>query len=419
MRARSFTIAVLVVWSAGASGGPDKHAYEKLLCAGRARCSVADVTAVGAGKVVVKLEIPDENAASEMDGCAAAEHWLVVGNAAKPTQRQLLASGYTGACGAVGNDGGVTGTTFNFDEYVGGGHPDHYDHSISLSLSPLGFESEHGNDAARFPDTNVTEYSWSWGAFSGSGAAHFFRCDSSGHAISENEPAGPYVHWATLPALPESVDGFPHLDACSTSIDGVHAGYTIFGHAGSATDASFRAAIAGHELLVEVTDDHWTGPGKDPTYDDHVEIWLTQAASPLSLDTCENLRATDAQQWGVRIVDGKVFPGYGKPATNELHVRRSPGALKDGAPAMLAITLPGWFDPKTSGITVVYSDSDDGATQKRLIATSELAYGKRYTLGRARDIAPNEATCRVRAGKLEPVLNHTFTSDAAIATWSD
>jgi len=408
-----FAIAALVVWSAGASGGPDKRALEQSLCANRPRCSVTSTTNIGSGQAVVMITLADEDAADEMPGCAMAEHWLVGGK-----RRQLLASGFSGECGAVGNDAQVDGSagTFSFDETVGGGHPEHFTHSITLALSPLGHASESGEDAARFPATNVTEYSWSWTSLSGSGAAHYFRCDRSGDPISDDEPAGPWAHWATLPAVPTAVTGLPHLDDCSTLVDGVKTGYTIFGKAGSAADASFRATLAGEELLVEVTDDHWTGPGKDPTYDDHVEIWLTREASPLRLDKCEDLHAKDALQWGVRIVDGKVFPGFGKP-TETLRVRRSPGALKDGSPALLAITLPSWFDAKSGGITVVYSDSDDGATQKRLIATSDLSYGKRWTLGRARPIAPDEATCSVHGGKLAPVLNHAFTHDQAVASW--
>jgi hypothetical protein len=417
MRAR-FAIAALVVWSAGATGGPGKQPFEKLLCAGRPRCVVSSETDVGSGQTVVSILLPDEDAANEMDGCAMAEHWLVTGTAAKPTHRQLLAQGYSGQCGAVSNGASVSGGTFDFSEEVGGGHPEHFTHSISLSLSPLEYASENGNDAARFPDTNTTDYNWSWSTFSGSGDAQYFRCDSSGGAISENEPSGPTSRWATLPAVPAAVAGFPQLDDCATFVDGARAGFTIFGKTGSAADSSFRATIAGGELLVQVTDDHWTGPGKDPTYDDHVEIWLTHEGSPQRLDKCEDLQARDALQWGVRIVDGKVFPGFGKP-TEGLKVRRSPGVLKDGSPVELAIALPSWFDAKTSGITVVYSDSDDGATQKRLIATSDLSYGKRWTLGHARPIVPREGTCTVRGGKLEPVMNHTFKRDEAVATWSD
>ena len=51
---------------------------------------------------------------------------------------------------------------------------------------------------------------------------------------------------------------------------------------------------------------------------------------------------------------------------------------------------------------MAYSDSDDGVRQKRLIATSSLAYGRWWTLGQAREIDAKEATCVVERGALEP-----------------
>jgi len=49
----------------------------------------------------------------------------------------------------------------------------------------------------------------------------------------------------------------------------------------------------------------------------------------------------------------------------------------------------------------VYSDSDDGRHQKRLIATSELSYGKWWTFGEAPEL-PDDASCVVSRGTLEP-----------------
>ena len=50
--------------------------------------------------------------------------------------------------------------------------------------------------------------------------------------------------------------------------------------------------------------------------------------------------------------------------------------------------------------TLVYSDSDDGIHQKRLIATSQLVFGKWWTLGEAPD---NEGpSCTIARGVLEP-----------------
>jgi hypothetical protein len=415
MRPTGWLIAGAVVAGGLADAAPAATgAYARLLCHGRAGCKVDAVTPVApdAGRpqvvVTVLTSDPDPNAA--FPGCTPSEHWLVTGSADHPARRQLLASGYSGQCASVGDAAMISTSTFDYEDMVGGGHPDHYTHAQSLSLAPLGYAEEHGSDAARFPSTNVGEYAWSWTSFSGSGSAQYFRCDAAGDPLTEHEPSGPTVRWATIPALPRRVAGVTHLGACATEVDGATHGFTIHGKPGSATDGSFRVALAGHELLVEVTDDHWVGPGRDWTFDDHVELWLVTDASPLSLDKCEDLHARDAVQYGVRIADGAVFAAAGHP-TDKLVARRSPAVAKDGQPVMLTITLPDWFDAKTSGLTVVYSDSDDGKTQKRLIATSELQFGRRHTIGRARAIAPREATCAVTGGRLEPALGHTFNGD--------
>jgi hypothetical protein len=52
-------------------------------------------------------------------------------------------------------------------------------------------------------------------------------------------------------------------------------------------------------------------------------------------------------------------------------------------------------------LTVAYSDSDDGVTQKSVIATSKLAFGRLTTVGRIERLAA--AACAVSAGKLDVV----------------
>ncbi len=422
-RSYLWLIALVAMGGADANAAPgSKAAYARLLCAGRDHCTVDSVTSVdpdaGQAQVVVTLltAAPDPDAA--FPGCTPSENWLVTGSADKPTRRQLLASGYSGQCASVGDSATVSTATFDYEDMCGGGHPDHYTHDNSLTLAPLGYAAENGTDAERFPSTNVVDYDWSWLTFAGKGSAHFFRCNAAGDALSENEPAGPTARWVTIPALPTTAPNVTHLGACAASVDGTRDGFTIHGKPGATGDASFRAAIVGRELLVEVTDDHWVGPGKDWTFDDHVEIWLVDTASPKQLDKCENLRASGAVQFGVRVVDGAVFPASGHPS-DKLRVRRSPTTAKDGEPVLLAITLPAWFDAKTSGVTVVYSDSDDGATQKRLIATSELQFAQRWTIGHARRISPREASCVVTNGRLEPALAHRFKPDQPLIGMPD
>jgi len=55
-------------------------------------------------------------------------------------------------------------------------------------------------------------------------------------------------------------------------------------------------------------------------------------------------------------------------------------------------------------ITVVYSDSDDGVKQERLLATSQFAFPQAATLGVLHPIDPKQATCVVENGALTPKL---------------
>jgi hypothetical protein len=51
--------------------------------------------------------------------------------------------------------------------------------------------------------------------------------------------------------------------------------------------------------------------------------------------------------------------------------------------------------------TAVYSDSDDGVRQKRLIATSALVFGQWWTFGEGPD-GEQGKSCTVARGVLEP-----------------
>jgi hypothetical protein len=55
-------------------------------------------------------------------------------------------------------------------------------------------------------------------------------------------------------------------------------------------------------------------------------------------------------------------------------------------------------------VTLVYSASDDGKEQKRLIATSTVRLGWAATLGVFREVKPEEATCIMRDKRLETKL---------------
>ena len=98
-----------------------------------------------------------------------------------------------------------------------------------------------------------------------------------------------------------------------------------------------------------------------------------------------------ALQWGIAL-DGQVYKAHGAPvASPTVRVTRTDGTR-------FRIVLP----DEGTGLTVVYSDSDDGARQKRLIATSKLEFGRTWTIGGVTTIGAGRATCVVTGGALRP-----------------
>ena len=181
------------------------------------------------------------------------------------------------------------------------------------------------------------------------------------------------------------------LGRCAARVGGDR-GFTVHGAKGTASDSSMRAVFASaSELFIEVTDDRFVTGAKTWVKDDHVEIW---AAAPdhSCVDPGEK---PSARQWGIRVTDGEVFAGFGAPtAMPRVEVARAGNVIRLRV-TFEADTLPGpWF-------TAVYSDSDDGVRQKRLIATSALVFGQWWTFGDGPD-GEQSKSCTVARGVLEP-----------------
>jgi hypothetical protein len=151
-------------------------------------------------------------------------------------------------------------------------------------------------------------------------------------------------------------------------------------------------------LYVEIADDRWTAAGPSWVKEDHLEIWLaaTGTSTPPG-DACEiagSATTNPARQWGIRISDGAVFPGFGSPAPLAgVEVARA------GSVARIKVPLQGFADSEVPDLTVVYSDSDDGLRQERLIATSDVERGHIDSLGHVRVVEPAEATCAADSRK--------------------
>jgi len=173
-------------------------------------------------------------------------------------------------------------------------------------------------------------------------------------------------------------------------------GYLIHGEAGSKSDPAFWIAFADEKtIFIEVTDAVLVTNSHSWVTDDHLEIWASEKDLPGYMDRClsindgkkfsaeklKEMQESDRYvepplQWGVRLSDAKVFSGFGNPKVNP-HIERV--VLSDGKSKVyrFKVSLP--FKP--GALTVVYSDSDGGKKQKRLLSTSQLKYGNGASLG--------------------------------------
>ncbi len=179
-----------------------------------------------------------------------------------------------------------------------------------------------------------------------------------------------------------------HLDAT----DAFMSGFLVHGKPSVLADGSMIVLFVSETtLIVEVRDDSRVLGKKGWVQGDHVQIWT--ADDPAGSGKCLP-EAEPPVQWGVGLSSGSVFPAFGKPPKDALAVERVEAA--DGA-VRLKIT----FDERPERITVVFSDSDDGASKERLIATSDLEQGQSMTLGKASTLPPGKGLCAVIDGRLD------------------
>jgi hypothetical protein len=142
---------------------------------------------------------------------------------------------------------------------------------------------------------------------------------------------------------------------------------------------------SGGVLFVEIVDDHLVPAAKSWVKADHLELWRA-VGEPYHPSGCFQPDPNGkALQWGIGL-DGRVYKAHGEPAASPtVHAARTEKG------ARFRIVLP----DEGKGLTVVYSDSDDGARQKRLIATSNLQFGLPWTIGGVTPIGKNRATWRL------------------------
>ena len=255
---------------------------------------------------------------------------------------------------------------------------------------------------------------WNWDTFSGtqSSSTRFCRIgpgpdaglpDQAADAATDDrgEPvAGSdevIIPMVTLPAaFVKAGWSATSFRGCAAHVDGKDRGFTIHGPArGDSADSEMWVVMSsGGVLFVEVTDDRLVPSAKSWVKADHLELWRVGAdeSSGRGSGCFQPDPNAKALQWGIGL-GGQVYKGHGAPAADPtVRVARTERG------ARFRIVMPG----RETGLTVVYSDSDDGVRQKRLIATSNLTFGRTWTVGNVTSIARQRASCVVDGAQLRP-----------------
>jgi hypothetical protein len=359
------------------------------------------------------------------DECHPYQNWLVVHEGATLISRQLLTEECNDGYGAAGVGEDFVETSRNLLSHQrSGGSNWRFSSGVAIVLDPLHLASVNSFDMWTVDPATWRQEKWNWDEFRGKGERSVPLCDGGADkgkkpiepGLVDPEAGGIHTSYVLIPhvSIPAAYAGKGWkqtvLGGCSVMVDGVAAGFTVHGSPSDAADSSFRAvATAEGErlvLFVEVTDDRWVGPGQATAgrkwlHDDHLELWLGERVS--WEPSCTSKDQGSVRQWAIRISDGRVFAAMGNP--EELPKVQSVFPTGTTGLARLKIRLPASQDGAESGITLVYSDSDDGKRQKRLIATSKVHLSWAATLGAMQEIKVDEATCMVRDDRrLEPVL---------------
>jgi hypothetical protein len=389
------------------------------LCGARKPCKIVETLPAGRGAkaedlVVYKLALGKD---AEL-GCDEVEYWLLSSREGKVVSTEALLELCNDGYGTAGvGDDTVEVKDNYFLHAQHGGSAWRWGYMHAYQLSPLR-ELRSGDDSEWVNGETMSASSWDWNAFQGQTEWYVPACGPDGappdvDATGGTDPAS-HLIYAPIPvvAAPAALgqDGWKatSLGHCSLLVDGTPGyGYTIHGKADVAPedDSSFRVVMLDHDtLLVEVFDDRAVSGSSKWLYDDHLELWLSTAGTPeASQEQCLT-PAPKPEQWGIRLVDGKVFAAAGKPKDSPVVTSVPLTDERGHAQVRFRIQLPRGRER----ITLVYSDSDDGKRQERLIATSVLKFGAGYTLGARLPIDAREAVCEVVGDALEVRQTRTF-----------
>jgi hypothetical protein len=345
----------------------------------------------------------------ESGDCRPFEFHLIVRDKGTVRGRQLLSQACNDGHGTAGPGDDliqVDAKARTFTHTQSGGSAWRGDHSVTVGLDPLRIARvETSSFWAGDADGSWQSTEWSWDRFSGDKTWAVADCGPQGRGAAPPKPAavprkkirGLLIPRVTLPGTFVR-DGWrtTGLGECAINVDGADRGFLVQGTAGKPADASVRVVLSRDDVLfVEVTDDRWVDKARDWTREDHVEVWLGEPAINGADQSCGG-PPRGARQWGIRVADGAVFPGWGTP----------PGLVGVEAARtrrLSRLKIPLGVDRAGGSIgiarlTVVYADSDGGPRPRRLLATSELERGRSETLGDVWEVDPAQAVC-IETGK--------------------
>lgn len=249
---------------------------------------------------------------------------------------------------------------------------------------------------ASAPDV-FTSDSWDYESFRGESAWSVMMCGTD--EVLEFEPR--VVPMINLPsAFSEGGWAQTGLGACASVFDASGSnGFVTHGATSTAADTRMKVVGGSDGLLfVEVWDDELkSSETGNWIHADHLEVWVSATEQPRLEMDCVEPQKPVLWQWGIDATDGQVHPAYGKPGPLVAEVKRFDGGTR------FRVELPA----ETKHVTVVYSDSDDGKTQERLLATSPLKFGDYYTLGSFKQLDLKRVTCEVDGESLKRT-NHPY-----------
>ena len=409
-------LAVTLCATTATAKKPPTAQFENAICKGRAKCFVRHVfdggkDEKGAQNYVVEIGLAGKKAKydeASMGHCAKHRYWLVkAGSDGMIEPSQLLLSLCNDGYGSrmMGEDHvAVSANQLTWQQT--GGSAWMWDQSTTLQLSPLRVLAENTGGWWTLGLANHEQASWNWKSFSGRVSWSSPRCRADGTAPSDAKDGGSTYEYAYIPEVGNLPPTFrkggwkkTSLGSCSLNVDTAHR-FVVHGKRGDAKDASMRVVAASPtEYYVEIRDDHRVVDAEKWIWQDHLEVWTGPRLDYMSHCIASHDDADRLSQWGI-LLDGTVKTGYGQhTASAKAEVYRAKGV---GIRMKITLSKP----PRA--VTFVYSDSDDGKSQERLVATSDLKYGHAATLGRLKPIDAHRGSCRVTKGRLDWRPHQTF-----------